>query len=436
MDRIVATGSDDGSTKLWSFNEKEANLKATLTPPTHDRLPVDIDERLPTLNQDIRPSITTLAMSPFDPILVTASKDASIMVWSLEQPGRCLGGLPSGNDDEEGHEAVRHQDFVNTLEWSHYGQFVGMHVLSCSDDATAKIWDVGKGSQVHELHQDQMCHTAAIPMATYNHDCSTILTCSHDRTCIIWSSKNGRPMRQIPTSSMKADKEQPHSGPIWSANWCSDSHAFVTASRDKRAKLWDSISGRCMQTLSDPKTDDRTTHNDAVLGAIFSPSDNRQILTYSLDNTFKLWDAKSNKVAQLFDQHSAAVWQCVFGSDAGPGGNNILSCSHDMTALVYDQRLGLPKHTLSGHAGILWQASFSDDERWVVTCSEDRTAKIWDLSSGARRPHCHTLGDVRQTKHTQAVTCAAIQARSQPAHLADHQDLIARILSQRSQKRG
>src|SRR3989337_2064619 len=38
--------------------------------------------------------------------------------------------------------------------------------------------------------------------------------------------------------------------------------------------------------------------------------------------------------------------------------------------------------TLQGHQRWVYSASFSPDGRWVVTASQDHTAKIWDANTG------------------------------------------------------
>ena len=39
--------------------------------------------------------------------------------------------------------------------------------------------------------------------------------------------------------------------------------------------------------------------------------------------------------------------------------------------------------TLTGHSSYVWRASFTLNNSYVVTCSSDETARVWNVSGGA-----------------------------------------------------
>jgi WD40 repeat protein len=49
---------------------------------------------------------------------------------------------------------------------------------------------------------------------------------------------------------------------------------------------------------------------------------------------------------------------------------------------VWDAETGLLRETLSGHAARVNDAAFSPDGRFIITASQDDTARIWDSESG------------------------------------------------------
>lgn len=65
-----------------------------------------------------------------------------------------------------------------------------------------------------------------------------------------------------------------------------------------------------------------------------------------------------------------------------PDGKYILTASEDKTAKIWDVKSGKLFRTLNGHNNRVFSAKFSPDGKSVVTVSEDKTAKIWDVGTG------------------------------------------------------
>jgi WD40 repeat protein len=240
--------------------------------------------------------------------------------------------------------------------------------------------------------------------------------------CILWSPKNGHHTKIIPTTLTKEHSKN-HSAAIWSAQFGPGGSRVVTASKDCTARLWDSTSGQNIVTFQDPALEEGKSHKEAVFGAVFNPHEagpnaGNEVMSYSLDGTAKLWDSRLNKPTLIIKDHKACVWSACYGNKSG---NTILTASHDMTAIVYDKRRQQAKCLLSKHTGILWQACLSADDQYVVTCSDDTTARLWDLlgqdqsttpGQGPRKPPCVLLTDTLAPCKA-AVTCAAFAPSDQ-----------------------
>ena len=65
-----------------------------------------------------------------------------------------------------------------------------------------------------------------------------------------------------------------------------------------------------------------------------------------------------------------------------PGGERVVTASSDRTARVWDASTGSVLHVLSGHDHQVWQAGFSPDGRVVLTFSTDLTARLWSAEDG------------------------------------------------------
>ncbi|HJZ23557.1 MAG TPA: hypothetical protein VJ201_03820, partial [Candidatus Babeliales bacterium] len=73
----------------------------------------------------------------------------------------------------------------------------------------------------------------------------------------------------------------------------------------------------------------------------------------------------------------------VYSASFSPDGRWVVTASDDHTARIWDAATGQVIHTLQGHQGAIYSASFSPDGQRIVTSSiktlsdYDYTAKIW-----------------------------------------------------------
>jgi WD40 repeat protein/energy-coupling factor transporter ATP-binding protein EcfA2 len=117
-------------------------------------------------------------------------------------------------------------------------------------------------------------------------------------------------------------------------------------------------------------------HESSVLFAVFSPNGQR-IVTASLDNTARVWDANTGKAACNTLHHKGAVLYATFSADG-----RVVTASKDNTAQVWNADTGKAVCDPFHHKGAVLFAAFSPDGRFVVTASEDRTAQVWDAKDG------------------------------------------------------
>jgi WD40 repeat protein/tRNA A-37 threonylcarbamoyl transferase component Bud32 len=133
-------------------------------------------------------------------------------------------------------------------------------------------------------------------------------------------------------------------------------------------------------------------HRGAVLGASYS-LDGRRILTYSDDQTARVWTAAGEPVATL--TAPLPIASAIFSPDgervlmsANGGSREIRYKSGAVrvytsnVARIWDARTGKELLVLRGHSGPITSVAFSPDGRRIVTSSRDQTARVWDTSTG------------------------------------------------------
>ena len=78
--------------------------------------------------------------------------------------------------------------------------------------------------------------------------------------------------------------------------------------------------------------------------------------------------------------HTGWVYRAAFS----PDGKFVVTASNDNTARIWDAATGASVLELRGHTAPVVSAVFSPDGKSVVTASWDDTARIWDASTGGQ----------------------------------------------------
>ena len=154
-----------------------------------------------------------------------------------------------------------------------------------------------------------------------------------------------------------------------------DGTRILTASIDNTARLWDAASGKLIASFDLGPAWSGMDFLEADRPALHFSPDSARVLAASADHTAKLWDAASGKLLASF-AHQDEVFQAEFSRD----GARILTASKDKTAKLWDTASGKLISSFD-HPDGLYHAAFSPDGARILTASGD-TAKLWNAVSG------------------------------------------------------
>lgn len=367
--RAVLTGSSDGTARLWNAQSGEP-----LGPPmVHDG------------------SVNAVAFSPDGLTILTGSSDHTARLWRTKSGGPIV--------------TLQHDESVNAVAFNPNGHTV----LTGSDDRTAQIWDAETGQRAGPL----LDHQHSVYTVAYSPNGKLILTGSGDSSnsdsysgaARLWDAGSGKPI---------ADS-LPHRWPVQVAAFSPNGETFVTGcgnvlGDEGEARFWDAHTGQPKETsIKQDKEVDAVAfspngsailtggieggwlwgtesgkkvalpHNDEVSAVAFSP-DGKTVLTGSDDETARLWDALSGEAmgpSMVNPEYVQAVGFSPRG-DAIFTGSTVRDLSNQavrFSVTFYPPRMRI------GHENIK-DIAISPDGKTVVTGSEDKTAKLWDVTSG------------------------------------------------------
>jgi WD40 repeat protein len=239
----------------------------------------------------------------------------------------------------------------------------GKFVFTGSPDKTIKLWDLATGKQIRTFNVDRGHSACFSPDGKH-------IAIEHptiNGAVVIAELMTGRELKVL----------EGHNKFIQMIIYSPCGKYLVTSSYDEKAIIWDVSTGEIIYTLS---------HTEHVFSDIeFSPN-GRYIVTAGGDklqqdftkNTAIIWNISTGQ-KELVIENDNVVHRVDFSSD----GNLILLESYNCDLEVYDSHTGkiVKKFNAKGEE-YLQDAIFSPDGKYVVTATNSKIIKFWNISSG------------------------------------------------------
>ena len=268
-------------------------------------------------------------------MIATGHGDWTLRLWSL-QTGRLL-------KVKRGHKG-----HVVAVAFSPNGKFIA----TGSNDGTGRLW-TADGTFVKPL----VGHTGPVTAVAFNPSSTLVATASTDGTARVWSIE-----RDLPPLVLRG-----HRGEVTRVRFSRDGSRIETVSTDGTERTWD------------PEPEPRM-HVVAGLAVPLRPSRVAQAggrrATIDGKNVI-LTDLNTGKTTRLVG-HTKPVTSVHFDST----GAQLVTASEDGTARIWSAKTGVSEAPLVGQFGVVNDASFSPDGRWVVTAGLV-SAGLWRSSESS-----------------------------------------------------
>lgn len=332
--RYVATGSLDGSVRVWNADSGKLLFEAK-DEQKHSRF------------------IKAVRFSPTESGLVaSASADKTIHLFRLDLSGQA----PERLDFQK---LLGHDKDVSGLAFDRKGT----RLASASLDGTVRIWDVEHGTTIDVL-QGPAKVTGRRAFVAFSNDGQRVAANFSDERTFIWDLKsNPAIVRHLPqlanTEIIAVDGQD---------------RRVLTASADS-VQIWNAAN---VTPASKPI---RKLPLRSISAAEFSPSGN-EILTASAAGVQEwsalVWPADKDRPIdplRKFGEPRAAAWA---GYD--PAGR-VIAVAADTSLRFFDTATGAAV-TVFEHDNPVLRAAFSADGGWIATLTADRSLHLWRVGSG------------------------------------------------------
>jgi len=301
-----------------------------------------------------------------------------------------------------------HKDIIMSLAVSADGQLLA----TGSKDNTIKIWFVGllpSSRQLQRRLKKQQRRANSSTQSVHKEDDNQVIllgTCvghTDSVSALCFGPKHSKFLMQDETKKHKKhskpdDVTLSRSSLLDYLKSLDRNIVFASAGSDHTLKLWDiyalihnfcalSEQGKATHTLTAPTLCTLQAHPKADINTIDIAPNDKLIATGSHDRSIKIFQMVSHKLLPLPAPVSSSA-----------------ANSFSSSALQMTQRASLVvAKTLKAHRRAVWRVRFSPVDQVIVSCSGDKTIKIWSLSDYALlktfQGHANSVLDVHFLCH-------------------------------------
>ncbi|KAL1916136.1 uncharacterized protein VTP21DRAFT_6140 [Calcarisporiella thermophila] len=264
--------------------------------------------------------------------LASASKDQSIVIWSVDD-GYLL------------RELIGHTHEVSFVAWSPNDEMI----LSCANDGV-RLWKLPEAECIRTIqrHTDQVTSCAWLP------DGQRFVTAGMDKNLYLWSI-DGTMLHRWTTGRIISLAMDPRGEFV--VGVCYDR-------RIRRYNLIDRVEENYIQE-SEPIT------------SLSLAADGRHVLVNLKSSELHLWDIQDRLLLRTYTGHRQGEFE-IRSCFGGHSQRIIASGSEDGAVYLWSRERGALMEVLVGHGGVVNGVAWNPrDARMFASASDDKSVRVW-----------------------------------------------------------
>ena len=231
----------------------------------------------------------------------------------------------------------------------------GRRIITCSDDSSLRLWEIESGTQIGDDWRDG--GREGVWSIALSPNSKTVASGGRDGKVRLWD---------VETKKVVA-KWTGHADIVRSLCWSADGDLMVTGSYDGTMRVWHVESG---DTVLGPIQ----TGHVFMSVVIYSP-DTTKIATGGWHDALKIWDAKTGNLLSTI-KHDYQVYTLAWTSDQ----KKLITGSYP-SIRIFNTATWQQIAILEGHTDHVFSLSLFQNDRFLVSGSYDKTARLWDLDT-------------------------------------------------------
>ncbi len=287
-----------------------------------------------------------------------------VRIWALTQTGAGMRATPAFTLTEP----TMH---VNSVAFSSDGKYLA----AGSYDNLVYVW----GLQTSETGTMTVTpaitlayHTALVRAVAFGPYSEYLASASRDKTIRVYLAGSWQPVRTLVG----------HKSDVTSLAFSPLGDYLISGSRDATVRLWSAQTQgtNVVATLTGPLN---------VLSDVAFSRDGQKVAGGTGDGTVWSWDLSRPREGQYSTLSGQGAM--VRGIDFGPDGT-LASGDNSGQLRIWSMERGGMVQALQTQAGKMWNLEYSPDGRYIVTCSDDKVAEVWNSGdlSAAGPPLTHS----------------------------------------------